>query len=309
MALKIKSEHGEAKRTDIYAVHPYDLKLKEELRGRKIPPTEEQIKDMALSLLEYGQEQPIQGRRMTDGTIFVNAGFTRTAAGRLIVDGFTDNYGVEHPADPDFKIQVRLVNCNDKQAFFNNIVENAHRNETSPLDDAYNHERCRQQHGMSDAEITRMYRYRDPNKVGRLKKLLLLKDEIQKLVHFGRMGVQAAIDLLDVDEQAQDAIVEAAKTKDGKINGAAIREEIRESQLKDENADPEKHKGKMDVPEDGKRYKALSLKEIKSYFGSVKDYSDDEEIVKFAKVVLAFIEGKKSKKSMDNAISALRNAE
>lgn len=235
MAVTINAGN-DARRFDGWTVDPYEVIVKEDLRGRRKPPSDEQIVEMAVSMLDHGQREPVECRKVNDKRLQLNLGFTRTAAARLIRDGFdyTDPITGEttHRKDEQFMLKVVLSDSNDKDAFVHNIVENQHRNATSAIDDAHNQRRLRENYGYSDAEITKLFRYKDPNKVGRLRRLLALPDSVQDLVHYEKLTVQAALDLLDLPTDEMDAALAAATDEStGNIVGTKVREIVREASL------------------------------------------------------------------------------
>lgn len=297
MSVKINAG-DDAKRGDRFFVNPSNVVVMEELRGRHTPPTEEQIVERALSMLEHGQIQAVSARRDEQNRLVIVAGFTRTAAARLIRHGFTVD-GQEYK-DESFMLQVVLSDCNDEEAFKRNIVENAHRNETSPIDDAHNQRRLRDTYGMTDAEIGRLYGYKSPNKVGNYRKLLLLTTEEQQLVHCGTLAVSAALDLLDAPIEHRTEIVEAATNEGGKVSGSTIREQVREHILSDgDGSGVMAGSGESEEPS---KTKPRSMREIKRYLQDTIDGEETpEEIKNFCNVFLKYIEGKKTTRQLDNA--------
>lgn len=231
MATKLNA--GEVKRGDFFFVDPFQIMADEKFRGRWKPPTEEAIIEMAESLLNHGQQQPIQCRKIKpENKLQVCFGFTRTAAGRLIKTGFTDSEG-NFRQDENFTLKVTTTTANDDDAFINNIIENAMRNETSPIDDAYNHKRLREQLGKTNAEIAKLYRC-DVAKVSRYEDLLLLEARFQELVHNKILSVSGGLDLLNVPSDQRDAVVaKAMNVETGKINGAQIMSQVRDFHLRD----------------------------------------------------------------------------
>jgi ParB/RepB/Spo0J family partition protein len=309
MAAKIDAG-DDVKRGDMFWVDPFKIVMKEDLRGRHKPPTEEQIIEMAESMMDNTQQQPVQCRKLGDNRLQLNLGFTRTAAARLIRTGFTDSKGNQRK-DEEFKLKVVISDANDKQAFKNNIVENAHRNQTSPIDDAHNHRECREKYGMTDPEITELYRYKDVNKVGRLRRLLSLNSDVQDLVHAGTMSVTAAIDLLDMPEDKQAEAIKAA-TKDGKVSGAQVRAQVRSHLLADTDTGAAGANGTPAAGTGGQRAstpasKAMSMREIREFFDAQSKNEDSApELVAFAKTFILFMKGQRSEKYVTNAYLDLK---
>lgn len=307
--MAVKLDAGDVVRRDYFMVNPFEITVKEELRGRHTPPTEQDIIEMAESLLDHGQQQPVQCRKFEGNKLLLNLGFTRMAAARLIVSGFTDSTGTERK-DEAFRLKVVLSDGNDKDAFVHNIVENAHRNATSPIDDAYNQNRLRDQYGMSDVEIGRLYRYTDGAKVGRFRKLLALSPEVQALVHDGSMAVAAAIDLLELpDDQRKLAITAASANGDGKVSGSAIREQVREHILNDDNPESAEATGKRRGRKKKKKSSLYrSMRDIKAWCKrhiekNADENEGDEGTKAFCESLLAFVLGEISERQMDNALN------
>ncbi len=245
MALQVNAG-SDLKRGDLFGVDPREIDISEELRGRHKPPDEDTIIAMAESMLKYGQRQPVECRRIKpDLTLRLTAGFTRANAARLIVDGFTGPNGVRPPV-PDFKLKAIVVEGNDADAFLWNVVENAHRNQTSPIDDAHNQRRLRELLMLSDEEIAVLYRCGVP-KVEKLRSLLGLPHKIQDQVHDGVLSVQGALDLLELAPEKRAEAVEKATSESGKIVGTKIRDQVRDEHLADE---PGKKRGRGRPPKD-----------------------------------------------------------
>jgi ParB-like chromosome segregation protein Spo0J len=250
MATKVNA--GDVKRGDLLFVDPFEVQVKEELRGRHKPPTEEAVIKMAMSLLEHGQLEPVECRKIENHRLQLTLGFTRTAAVRLIRTGFTDTEGVVHPADKEFRLKVVITDTNDDLAFIRNIVENAHRNATTPMDDAFNQQRLRDKYGKSDADIARLYQYKGQGMVTRLKKLLALDSRFQEMVHVGTLSINGALELLDLPADQRDAALQAATDQDsGKVNATDLRAQVRDRILADAEAAEEAGAGAGDGAGDG----------------------------------------------------------
>lgn len=303
MALKIDA--GDVKRGDYFFISPFEIIVKEDLRGRHRPITDDAIIAMAISFVRHGQRQAVECRRVEGNKLQLNLGFTRTNAARLLREGFEVEGETFH--DPEFRLKVQVVDCNDKQAFINNVVENCHRNQTSDVDDAHNQNRLRDLYGYTDGDIKDLYGYKNTNKVGRLRQLLQLDDTILDRVHAGTLPTQAALDLLDAPSEEREAILaEAETTQEGKIKGTSVRTVVREHILNDDNK-PEV----ADTPtaaDDKKGAKPRTMREIRNYFG---EWSESEEpaLARFAKDFLKWANGKSTDKAMDNALWRVLAAE
>lgn len=231
-------------RTDVFALNPFDVEVRNDLRGRRKPPSHDDVVHRAISFLQevdgqlVGQIEPVVCRKIEDHKLLLTLGYTRTAAARLIREGFTytdpDTGEKKTFKDENWKLKVIVRDSNDKMAFLQNVAENAQRKATTPMDDAINQDRMRTAYGMTDAEIARWYSYPEASKVSRLKNLLRLNPEEQDLVDAGALSIQGALDLLELPEDERAKAIEAAKTASGKINGSALRSYVREHILSDD---------------------------------------------------------------------------
>jgi ParB-like chromosome segregation protein Spo0J len=306
---------SDVKRGDLFWVDPSEIIVREELRGRAAPPSEEKIIAMAESILRETQLQPVKCRRNADKRLVLTAGFTRCAAARLIRDGFTGS-DEEFHKQPEFRLQVCISDMPDDQAKLANIAENALRNDTNPIDDAINQEWIRQTLGLSNAEIGRRY-YRDKAgvKVGKCARLLTLDKDAQDLVASGDLSVDAALSMLDLPESQRNEIVALAAKKEQKVTGADVKRQVREHHLRDQHdAEPtDDGKEPQAMAPSGKSPKLpLSIKEVRSFFETLTTADDSVEeaawipaVQKFAKDVQSWLAGKKSDKSMCKAIGKL----
>lgn len=299
MAIELNA--GQYKRGHLFFIDPNEVIITEELRGRHKPPSEEDIIDMAVSLLEHGQQQPVVCRRVDDKRVKLHAGFTRANAARLIRSGFTDPEGT-HRQDESFMLQCLVADCNDEEAFVRNVVENAHRNQTSPIDDAHNQRRLREQHGKSDEEIARLYRYRDTSKVTRLRELLSLDRAIQDLIHDGHMTVEAALLAKKLPKAKQAKAIKAATDESGKVNTSEIKSQVREEHLRDEPGEGKPRAAAQTAPKVGRV--ALTLKDVKDFFHDLAN-DNDARLAAFAGKFLDWLRGDASDRTFSNALDKL----
>lgn len=305
---------ADMKRSDFYFIDPFALIVQEEVRGRHKKPNDEDVINMAVSLATHGQRQPVECRKVAGDKLELKLGFTRTAGARLLRKGFKDLEGNDYH-DPDFKVKVTLSDCNDKEAFIHNIVENAHRKQTSPIDDAHNQRKLRDQHGMNDTEIKVLYRYTDPAKVGRLRRLLALPDNIQDLVHEDRLPVAGALDLLDIADDAKrqeayDLVLSKANgVENGNVTAAEIRPFIREAILNDDSLPPEEKGGGKKEPTPPPKYMPRSMRELRQYLQQKKETHGQDEVKKFCDVLDLWLAGKRANKSLDKCFEDLVDCE
>lgn len=277
--MSTKVEAGEVKRGDSFRVWPKHIKVDPTLRGRVKSRTPEEIRELADSILEYGQRTPVEFRRLEDKTLQLVYGYTRYEAICLI----------NKELRPENPLQLRgeVITCNEEEAFIHNIVENQHRNATSPIDDAHNQRRLREDHGKTNAEIMRLYRYKSPNKPGQLEKLLNLSKADQEKIHDGTMPMCQALDLLEIPaEERAELVDETGKVDQEKVT--AKKREVRAS------------KGK-NTP--------LSVKHLRKFFAANKEQSLSPAVRKFCADSLDWLTGKKGDGAMENAMDRLLNAE
>ena len=88
--------------------------------------------------------KPVQVRKVADNRVQLVLGYRRHRAALL--------YNLRHPDNP-MKLKCVVVTVNDEEAFRRNIVENKQRAETTPIDDAFNQRRLREEFGWTDARI------------------------------------------------------------------------------------------------------------------------------------------------------------
>jgi len=302
--MAIKFNAGVVRRGDLFFVDPTQIIVREELRGRKFAPDPEKIIEMAMSIFDAGQRQPIECRRVgEDKRLQVTAGFTRTNSVRLIKEGFIGTDDV-HRHDPEFQIQVKVVECNEETALKNNIIENAHRNGTSDIDDAHNHNRLRETYGYSDVKIAELYMYKGTVKVGRLRQLLSLSEQEQRLVHEGKLPTSGAIDLLALSSEQRTQVIADLQKEDGKINGSSITDQVRDHMLAD--AESKISSDGFQSPPEPTKSVARNMRNIRTFFEKLKDNEEkDDSVRRFATDILKWVGGKSSDKSMDNALSRL----
>lgn len=308
MATKVNAG-DDVKRGNLFGVDPKMLIMKEDVRGRRFAPTEQEVIEMAESLYDNGQEQPIKVRKVEEDRLKVVMGFTRCAAGRLIRDGFTGTDG-EHRQNKDFRLQCVICTMNDEDAFRHNVVENAHRKQTSVIDDAYNQQRLRDHCMMKDGEIARLYRYSNQNRVSRLKKFLVMPLKIQMQVHNGELTEEAALNLMELPQEEQEkAIEEATKDGNGKVDSGTVRKIVRDHHLRDDEETVRQLPPPKYPPTESPKFKARTPREVKVYFtGLAEDEEGHEAVRRFSKDFLDFLAGKKTDKAMNNAVQRLLEA-
>jgi ParB-like chromosome segregation protein Spo0J len=289
MASEIRAG-SDSKRIDLHMIDPFQIIVKEEHRGRSKHPSEIDIQNMALSLRDFGNMQPVECRKMPNDTLMLVFGFTRVVAARLLRTGFKHPKTGEDVKDEGFLIKVLLKSANDKVALIRNIVENKDRTQTSPIDNATNQEQLRDKYGLSDKEIADLYGSTE-QQILKFQRLLQLPDKAKNLVHDGTLPIQAAIDILDAPDEAKfnQALIEVydLHESEGKINGAQVRSIIRDI-INDDHRDPN------DLPEKKRKPKTLSRsrKEVKSFFEDLRDNHENDHLKNLGDSMINFMAGK-----------------
>ncbi len=285
-----------AKRTDMWFVDPYDIKILEDKRGRWTPPSPEAVIQKAVSMMNHGQLQAVEVRRAGKDVILVS-GFTRAGAARLIRDGF--EYEGQKYHDPKFMLQCRLVTLNEQEAFEHNIVENCHRDETSPIDDAHNQRKLRETYGYADVKIAALYQM-DASTVSRLKRLLEHDNEVQMMIHEGTLSVATAIGLLELPEDERKAAIKAAIQANGKVSAEQVRKQVRNKHLADKPGEDGDEAEEADDKKTSK-FSKRSAKEVRQFFVDVRTELV-EPLPLLAKRIVEFFDGRCSEKALMNAM-------
>lgn len=270
-----------ASRKDMWYVDPRELVINvaENSRNPAFPITEEAIAERAKSMLEQGQLQPIMIRKATDG-YHVVLGFTRALAGLLIVEKL-------QPCDvgKGFQLKCVLTDANAQEAYARSLAENLERNATTPMDDAYNQRKLREEFGWTEDKIAAMYKC-STSWLSQMKKLLTVTSVVQAKVHEGLLSVTRAIELADLSEAEQkDELAKATvpvpdERKTNKVSPAADGE-VKIDGAKLALAVRKKRAAK------GKKV-GRSRKEILALFEGLTGPGEHPTIKNFAEVMLTF---------------------
>lgn len=224
-------------------VHPSKLRLVDKFQGRRKPISDAEVANLADMIRKEGQLQPVRARQVQGTDEYeVVFGNTRTRAGQMIVNGYTGPDGKTPIAPaPDFKMRVEVIECSDEDAFRAVVTENSARFKTSPIDDAYNQKRLREELGLSDVAIASYYGQAHSGMVNRLKKLIDpekgLSNDLQNKVADGSLGIYAALDIMDAtqrkdgesDKDAQTNIWLKAVDISGKDEAGVNRSDVTEA--------------------------------------------------------------------------------
>ena len=221
MAMQLNA--GEIGRADLFSILPENIVLNEADNGRAVPHSQEEIEALANSILTYGQQQPVVVRRIEDKKVALVSGY-----GRYKAVGHINT--VLRPDSP-VKLQCKVVDCNPEEAFVRNIVENNERAATTPVDDAHNQRRLREEFGWTEQRIADFYK-RSVAYLSQLRKTLRFSPTIQQAMAKGDMAVSAALDLVELPEAARpQAVAEATDPTTGKVDSEVIRKKVRDRKI------------------------------------------------------------------------------
>jgi ParB/RepB/Spo0J family partition protein len=187
------------KRTSEYTALPEHIEVLPELNGRHELPD---ITALVDSILRHGQLQPVTIRKTGKNPVLV-AGFSRWRAISYI------NANKLTPAP--LELSCSYTQLTEKQAFLANIEENRVRNETSPIDDAYNVQRLINVYQMSEQEVATAYRVSVSWVKDRLQ-LLELTPEAEVAVRSGRVKPSAAKAISKLSQEQQRKVLEKKGT-------------------------------------------------------------------------------------------------
>jgi len=150
---------------------PEEITVNEEMNGRHELPD---IEWLIESILAHGQMQPIVIRK-EQGNPVLTAGFSRWRAVAAI-----NERGLGKGRIP---LRCSYTAMNEEQAFIANIEENRVRNQTTPIDDAYNIQRLMNVYRKSEADVAGIY-------------------------HESTAWIRARLDMIELAPEAQEAIAE-----------------------------------------------------------------------------------------------------
>jgi ParB family transcriptional regulator, chromosome partitioning protein len=271
MAMQLNA--GEIGRADLFSILPENIVVNEADNGRAIPHSPEEIEALANSILSYGQQQPVVVRRVEDRKVALVSGYGRYKAVRHI-------NAVLRPDSP-VKLQCKVVDCNPEEAFVRNIVENNERAATTPVDDAHNQRRLREEFGWTEQRIAEFYK-RSVAYISQLRKTLQLPQPVQQAVAAGNLAVSAAIDLVELPEAArQEVVAEATDRATGRVDSRVIRKKVRDKKIENGQA------------------KARTLKEVRTFFEA---QDEPGQIRELAESILDFLAGKITDGQMRQAL-------
>ena len=298
MAIKINA--GDVGRGDVFYIDPHEIIVDEKLNGRWEPHDEEAVKALAKSYEEEGQLQAVQVRKVADNRVQLVMGYRRHAA--------AVEFNKRHPDKP-MKLKAVVVTINDEEAFRRNIVENRERRETTPIDDAYNQRRLRENFGWNDTRIAAFYGVTAPY-VGLLKKLLSLPTDTQKLVHGRQLSVKAAAALTELTPEEQQKALEPmpelapVQVDSAQVDSAPVQStEATPVAAANLSSRVVKAVRAAKIEKGGKQ--ARSLAEVRKFFEGLTGPGEKAQMKALAEVMLKFIQGRLADKTMEHKLNDL----
>jgi len=222
-------------------------------------------------------------RRIEDHKVQLVAGYGRYTAVKYINT-------VLQPAAP-VKLQCKVMDLNPEEAFVRNLVENIERAATTPIDDAHNQRRLREQYGWSEAKIADFYK-KSVAYISQLRKTLVLPTEIQQGVAQGSIPLAAALDLAALPAQEQkEAVAEATNPQTGKVVAETVRKRVRDRKIEAGGG------------------KSRSIKEVRTFFEELSGPAESEAVRKLSEALLHFLSGKITDEQMTSALEQYTKSE
>lgn len=206
------------------------------LRANSFQPREqfdeEELGELAASIREVGILQPILVRPAEEGTYELIAGERRWRAARRA--GLQSVPAIVRPAD-------------DATALEHALVENLHRADLNPLEEAAAYQQLIEDFGLTHDEVaSRVGRSRAA--ISNMLRLLQLPASIQRLVHERRLGMGHARALLGTpDRQFQEELARRAAREGSSVR--AVEDAVRERDAAE--AEPKRQPATERLPEPG----------------------------------------------------------
>lgn len=204
-------------RSNTYLFLPEDIDVDQKFNGRTdLPP----IDGIVASMLQYGQKTPVEVRMGPGKRPILDAGHTRWRAAIHI--------NKKKLTEVPFKLSCVYARTNELGGFINGIIENHHRNDCTPMDNANNIDRLVKM-GQSEAEVAAIY-HKDIPWVRKHLKLLELEPEVKKAVAEKRVKVSAAQHIGKLSAEAQrERVANNAVVKTADVAPARKSRTIKES--------------------------------------------------------------------------------
>lgn len=185
-------------------IPPEDIEFDLEENGRQYPPSK--VAEMAVLLLEHGQEQPIRLRTNPEtGKKRLTFGFRRVLAGLEI--------NKNKLTDKVFKLRYELVEESTEEARISNYIENIGREDLTLVDHILNLSWMQDVRGMKQVDIARSIN-RSRGWVSQvLNCSAKFTGRAMKAIADGRINVELAFELAHMSEEKRAAEIEAILTE------------------------------------------------------------------------------------------------
>ena len=157
------------------------------------------VKTLIQSISQYGQLEAVGAVRVKpENTLRLAYGFGRYEAIKRINEHL--------PEDQQMRIKVVVFDGNERDVFFRNLAENAHRNELTHMDYAVAIRRMSESYGQSDSQIANFFN-RSPIWVSQHRTLLSLDHKIQDKVQCGEITMTDALAIAKLPSEKQKEVV------------------------------------------------------------------------------------------------------
>ena len=300
--MSMKLEAGDCKKGDLFSIFPQDIVVDPTKNTRKVPHTPEQVQALAQSILANRQQQPAVVRRIDGNRVQLVAGYGRWQAVNHI-------NSILQPDNP-VRLQCKVSDLNEEEAFIASLVENLDRAETTPVDDAHAQRVLRETYLWEEERIAAFYR-KSVSHLGKLREVLKLSTPIQKEVSDGNLSVDGAVALAKLPERERMDVVETTKDANGKVNAQAVDalaklpQGVREDLVNDhldsgEPILPNQARAAVRTVKQarGKRGPKRNMKELAEFLEGMTGNAEQRSCRKLAENLLAYIGGKISDEDM-----------
>jgi len=294
MATKIDVK-GKYSRTDAFFLDPADIIVDSEINGRVDIGDVSEIK---ASILAQGQLQSVVVRKVEGNKLQLVIGFRRHAA--------ISEINKDNSKEP-IQIMAIIKTMSPEEAFVTNIIENIHRKNTTPMDDALNIVRFRDKHGKSDDQIATIYR-RTSAWVNMIGRIASLPEEIQYKIHNGEIGRAAAYQLAIApltDKEKKELVTEAAQDFPSDIPMEPIGGSVKRQPKKDNKRKTLDKSISKKLRDKGVSSRARSLKEVRSFIESLDGPASSMGLQTLVKALLSYMGGKSDEKALVKVLDGL----
>ena len=254
----------DVKRGDLLRVWPEDLVVNPAKRGRCFPPTQEDVESLAAKIAAMGQLQAVPVTVTFDKRLELAAGFTRWES----ITWLNSQPGAEKR-----RIECKVIDANEEEAFMANLSENRDRNATSVIDDAHNIRRMSEQFHKTDEEIMAFYgtpkKPMSPSWLEGMRSLVRLPKADQRRIHDGEISKSQGLQLAAMDPAKREQTLEIAQADGGKLTTTSVLKAARQT-------------GALSGP------KALKMPEVKGAWEYMVSEGKTEKERKLGKILLDY---------------------